>query len=67
MDHLLEQWKMEIARVTIGFNEMDLNEQKIFTAINRLRYSSHFLLGLADTAEKGLIEYDNIVQNGPAV
>ena len=29
VDDLLEQWKMEIARVTSdGFNEMYLNEQK---------------------------------------
>ena len=42
VDDLLEQWKTE---VTIdGFNEMDENEQKIFTSINRLRHSLHILL-----------------------
>ena len=41
--------------------------KKIFTSINKLRCSLHFLLGLADAAEKGLIEYDKIVQNGPVV
>ena len=55
-DDLLQQWKTEI---TIdGFNEMDENEQRIFTSINRLRCSLHFLLGLADAAEKGLLKYD---------
>ena len=64
----MEQWKTEIENVTIhGFNEMDENEQKIFTSINRLRCSLHFLLGLADAAEKGLLEYDKIVRNGPLV
>ena len=68
VDDLLEQWKTEIAKVTIdGFNEIDENEQKIFTSINRLRCSLHFLLGLADAAEKGLLEYDKIVRNGPLV
>ena len=38
VDDLLEQWKTEIAKVAIdGFNEMDENERKIFTSINRLR------------------------------
>ena len=68
MDDLLEQWKIEIAKVTIdGFNEMDQNEQKIFTFINRLRCSLHFLVGLADAAEKGLLQCDKIVENGPVV
>ena len=59
---------MEIAKVTIdGFSEMNENEKKIFTSINRLRYSLHFFLGLADAAEKGLLEYDKIVRNGPLV
>ena len=62
VDDLLEQWKTETAKVTIdGFNKMDENEQKIFTSINRLRCSLHFLLELADAAEKGLLEYDKIV------
>ena len=64
VDDLLEQWKTEIAKVAIdGFNEMDENERKIFTSINRLRCSLHFLLELADAAEKGLLEYDKIVRN----
>ena len=68
VDDLLEQWKTEIAKVTIdGFNQMDENEQKISTSINRLRCSLHFLLGLADAAEKELLEYDKIVRNGPLV
>ena len=59
---LLEQWKTEIAKVTIdAFSETDENKQKIITSINRLRCSFHFLLGLADEAEKGLLEYDIIV------
>ena len=62
VDDLLEQWKTEIAKVTIdGSNEMGENEQKIFTSINSLRFSLHFLLGLADATEKGLLEYDKIV------
>ena len=33
-DDLSEQWKMEIAKVTTDvFNEMNQNEQKIFTSI----------------------------------
>ena len=68
VDDLLEQWKTEIGKVTIdGFNEMDENEQKIFTSINRLRCSLHFSLGLADVAKKELLEYDKIVRNGPLV
>ena len=68
VDDLLEQWKIEIAKVTIdGFSEMNENEKKIFTSINRLRYSLHFFLGLADAAEKGLLEYGKIVRNGPLV
>ena len=68
VDDLLEQWKIEIAKVTIdGFSEMNENEKKIFTSINRLRYSLHFFLGLADAAEKGLLEYDKIIRNGPLV
>ena len=56
---LLEQWKTEIAKVTIdAFSETDENEQKIITSV---RCSFHFLLGLADEAEKGLLEYDIIV------
>ena len=59
---------MEVAKVTTdGFNEVDLNEQKIFTSVNRLRCSLHFLLGMVDAAEKWLLEYDKIVQNGPVV
>ena len=66
VDDLLEQWKMEIAKVRIdGFNEMSQNGQKILTSINRLRCSLHFLLGLPDAAEKGMLEYDKIVQNWP--
>ena len=68
VDDLLDQWKTEIAKVIIdGSNEMDEIEQKIFTSINRLRCSLHFLLGLANAAEKGLLEYDKIVRNGPLV
>ena len=38
VNDVLEQWKTEIAKVTIdGFNEMDENEQMIFTSINRQR------------------------------
>ena len=46
---------------------MDENEQKIFTSINRLRCSLHFLLGLAHAAKKRLLEYDKIVRNGTLV
>ena len=46
VDDLLEQWKIEIRKVTIdGFSEINVNEQKIFTSINRLRCSLHFLFG----------------------
>ena len=66
VDDLLEEWKIEIGKVTIdGFSEINENEQNIFTSINRLRCSLNFLLGLADAAEKGLLEYDKIVRNGP--
>ena len=65
VDDLLEQCNTEIAKVpTDGFKEMDENEQKMFTSINRLRCSLHVLLDLADAAEKGLLEYDKIVRNG---
>ena len=65
VDDLLEQQKTEIAKIIIdGFNEIDENEQKIFTFVNRLRWSLHFLLGLADAAEKGLLEYDKIFRTG---
>ena len=46
---------------------MDENVQIIFPSINRLRCSLHFLLGLAHATEKGLLEYDKIVWNGPLV
>ena len=65
VDDLFEQCNTEIAKVpTDGFKEMDENEQKMFTSINRLRCSLHVLLDLADAAEKGLLEYDKIVGNG---
>ena len=68
VDILLQQWETEIAKViNDGLNEMDENKQKIFTSINRLRCSLHFLLGLAEAAEKGLLEYDKIIRNGPLV
>ena len=68
VDDVLEQWNIEIAKVAInGFNEMDEDKQKIFISINRLRFSFHFLLGLVDTAENGLLEYDKIVQKKPVV
>ena len=64
VNDLLEQWKTETAKVTIdGFNEMDENEQKIFISINKLRCSLHFLLGLADAIQEGLLEYKKIVRN----
>ena len=51
IDDLLELCKIEIAKVTIdGFSEMDENEQKDFTSMNRLRCSLHFWLKLADAA-----------------
>ena len=66
VDDLLEQWKMELAKVAIdGFNEMIEDKQKIFISINKLRCSFYFLLSLADAAENGLPEYDKIVQKGP--
>ena len=37
--------------------------KEIYTSINKLRCKLHFLLGLADAAEKGLNEYDKIIQN----
>ena len=68
VDELLEQWKIEIAKVTIdGFDEVDQNEQKIFTSINSLRCSLHFLLCFPDATEKGLLESDKIVDNRSVV
>ena len=68
VDNLLQQLETEIAKViNDGLNEMDESEQKIFTSIDRLRCSLHFLLGLAEAAEKGLLEYDKIVRNEPLV
>ena len=68
VDELVEQWKIEIAKGTIdGFDEVDQNEQKIFTSINSLRCSLHFLLCFPDATEKGLLESDKIVDNRSVV
>ena len=64
VDDMLQKWKTEVAKVSIsGFEEMNKSGKKIYTSINKLRCNLHFLLGLADAAEKGLNEYDKIVQN----
>ena len=64
VDDMLEKWKTEVAKVSVsGFEEMNESAKKIYTSINKLRCNLHFLLGLADAAEKGLNEYDKIVQN----
>ena len=47
---------------------MNESAKKIYTSINKLRCNLHFLLGLADAAEKGLNEYDkNVGVIGPEV
>ena len=68
VDDMLEKWKTEVAKVSVsGFEEMNESAKKIYTSINKLRCNLHFLLGLADAAEKGLNEYDKIVQNNGAI
>ena len=42
---------------------MNESAKKIYKSINKLRCNLHFLLGLAYAAEKGLNQYDKIVQN----
>ena len=64
VDDMLEKWKTGVAKVLVnGFEEMNDSTKKSYTSINKLRWNLHFLLGLADAAEKGLNEYDKIVQN----
>ena len=66
VDDLLEEWKAEIAKISIeGFENMSENDKKYFSSINRLRCSLHFLLGLAKAAESGLLEYDKFAREKP--
>ena len=51
---------------------MDQNEQKIFTPINRLSlhvlaYTNSVACTSSWAAEKGLLEYDRMVRNGPVI
>ena len=61
---MLKKWKTEVAKVSVSyFEEMNESAKKICTSVNKLRCNMHFLLTLADAAEKGLNEDDKIVQN----
>ena len=42
---------------------MNESAKKVYTSINKLRCNLLFLLGLVDSAERGLNDYDKIVQN----
>ena len=60
---MLEKWKTEVSKVSVsGFEEMNERAKKNYRSIDKLRCNLHFLLGLADAEEKGLNEYDKIVQ-----
>ena len=50
-----------------AFEEMNKTAKKIYASITKLRCNLNVLLGLADAAEKGLNEYDKIVQNNGAI
>ena len=53
---MLNKGKTEVAKVSVsGLEEINESTKKICTWIKKLRYNLHFLLGLADAAEKGLI------------
>lgn len=65
---VLEQWNIEIAKVAINGVLMKwMKTSKKYSYPLPLRFSFHFLLGLVDTAENGLLEYDKIVQKKPVV
>ena len=64
VDDMQEKWKTEVAEASVsGFEEMNERAKKIYTSVNKLRCNLSFLLGLADAAEKGLNQYNKIVQN----
>ena len=66
VDTLLEDWRKELATKSIeGFAEMPHEAQKEIFSLNKLRCNLHFLLGLADAAEKGLKDYEGVARSGP--
>ena len=68
VDDMLEKWKTEVAKVSVnGFEEMNESVKKIYNQLINKDVTYTFLLGLVDAAEKGLNEYDKIVQNDGAI
>ena len=66
VDQLLETWRKELASKSIkDFSSLPADAQTQIYALNKLRCSLHFLLGLADAAEIGLSQFDKTVRTQP--